>query len=328
MRYDRLKSVVITHGDVDGITSGSIALLKFPGSSFYFSKPSQIHSDLFRIAKDEPDVVCISDIAVNSTRFGDIIRAVERFPQSTEIYWTEHHPLPQKQKRRLEKRVRLFHEIGPSAAELMYRRFGDGLPEHALRLALYGAIGDYCDTTPFAELQFDNYDKRTLYLEAGLLVQALQEIDYRSESKDLVYELTIGIEPSSMNNIVELAMKATRIENEVFRYIQKNARKLSRIGYVLDMPIGGYRGKAAKYAAFVTDSNIGISAKSSEDAIDMSIRRRGVKVDLNRALNSILPDLADSHGGGHAAAAGATMNKNDFPRFLHELAEYVDTNVT
>ena len=214
--------------------------------------------------------------------------------------------------------------MGPSAAELVYREFKDQLPEHALRLALYGAIGDYCDDTKFAKQQFDNYDKRTLYLEAGLLVQALQEIDYRKESKDIVRQLTLGIEPSSMNDIVSLALKATRIEHQVFRYVQGNARKLGPIGYVLDMPINGYRGKSAKFAAYVTDANVGISARSTDDEVDMSLRRRQSSVDLNKALDSILPEMEGAQGGGHPAAAGASMYKNDFPKFLQRLAEYVD----
>ncbi|MHA1909461.1 MAG: DHHA1 domain-containing protein [Candidatus Thorarchaeota archaeon] len=323
-----MKSVVFSHGDVDGITSGAISLLKFPGSTFYFSKPSQIQNDLYRVAKDPPEVVSISDIAVNDMRFDHILRALDRFPKSTEIYWTDHHPIDRKQQKELENRVQLFHEIGPCAAELVYRRFEKDLPEHALRLALYGAIGDYCDSTYFAQMHFEDYDKRTLYLEAGLLVQSLQEIDYQKESKDLVRELTLGIAPSAMSNIVEMAIKATRIENEVFRYIKDNARKLGKVGYILDMPIRGYRGKSAKFAAYLTDSNIGISAKSSDDEVDMSIRRRGLKVDLNKALNNILPGLNDAHGGGHPAAAGATMLRNEFPTFIQRLADYVDANIS
>ncbi len=322
-----MKSFVLSHGDVDGITSGAISLLRFPGSSFYFTRPSQVHNDLYRVAKDNPDIVSISDIAVNDMRFEHIIRALEKMPESTEIYWTDHHPIGRKQKKKLEKRVNLTHEIGPSAAELVYRRFEDDLPEHALRLALYGAIGDYCDNSYFSQKHFEDYDKRTLYLEAGLLVQSLQEIDYQKEAKDLVRELTLGIAPSAMNNIVDLALKATRIENEVFRYIQGSARKLGRVGYVLDMPIRGYRGKSAKFAAYLTDSNVGISAKSSEDDVDMSIRRRGSKVDLNQALNNILPNLHDAHGGGHPAAAGATMHRNEFPKFLQRLADYIDESL-
>jgi RecJ-like exonuclease len=318
------KSVVLTHGDLDGITSGAIALLVFPGSDFYFTRPSQVHQDLYRVAKDKPDIVHVSDIAINSKKFSEVLRALDRFPESTEIHWTDHHPMTTKERRELEKRVDLVHDTGPCAAELVYRKFEGPLPEHALRLALYGAIGDYCDDTPFAQTHFDDVDKRTLYLEAGLLVQALQEIDYRKESKDLVHQLAMGIKPSSMDDIVSLALKATRIEHEVFRYVQQNARKLGPVGYVLDMPINGYRGKSAKFSAYVTDSKVGISARSSDEEVDMSIRRRGTKVDLNKTLNTILKDIEGSSGGGHPAAAGASLDRNDFPRFLQLLADHVD----
>ncbi len=318
------KSVILTHGDLDGITSGTIALLVFPGSDFYFTRPSQIHQDLYRIAKDKPDIVHISDIAINTKMFSELLRALDRFPEYTQIHWTDHHPITPKERSELSKRVDLFHETGPCAAELVYRKFEGPLPEYALRLALYGAIGDYCDETPFAKTHFDDIDKRTLYLEAGILVQALQEIDYRKESKDLVHQLAMGIKPSSMDDIVSLALKATRIEHEVFRYVQQNAKKLGSVGYVLDMPINGYRGKSAKFSAYVTNSKVGISARSSADEVDMSIRRRGTKVDLNKTLNIILKDLEGSSGGGHPAAAGASLDRNDFPRFLQLLAEHVD----
>ncbi len=317
------KSVVLSHGDLDGITSGAIALLQFPGSTFYFSRPSQIHQDLFRVAKDRPDIVHVSDIAINSRKFEELLQALDRFPKSTTIHWTDHHPMTSKQRRLLSSRVDLFHEVGPCAAELVYRKFESNLPEHAFRLALYGAIGDYCDDTPFAKLHFDDVDKRTLYLEAGILVQALQEIDYRKESKDLVYQLTLGVKPSSMNDMVDLALKATRIEHEVFRYIKNNAQCLGPIGYIMDMPINGYRGKSAKFSAYVTNSKIGISVRSTEDEVDMSIRRRGTNVDLNKALNSILPDFTGASGGGHPAAAGASLEKNDFKKFLQSFANYM-----
>ncbi len=318
------KSVVLSHGDLDGITSGAIALLVFPSSDFYFTRPSQVHQDMYRVAKDKPDVVLVSDIAINSRKFDELIRALDRFPSSTKIHWIDHHPMTTKHHRDLEKLVDLFHETGPSAAELVYRKFAESLPEHALRLALYGAIGDYCDDTPFAKTHFDDVDKRTLYLEAGILVQALQEIDYRRESKDLVHQLVMGIKPSSMNDIVSLALKATRIEHEVFRYVQQNARKLGQVGYILDMPINGYRGKSAKFSAYVTNSRVGISARSSDEEVDMSLRRRRTKLDLNKTLNIILKDLDGSSGGGHPAAAGASLDRNDFPKFLQSLAEYVD----
>ncbi len=318
-------TAILTHGDLDGITSGAISLLAHPSSDVYFSRPSQIANDLRRVARDSPSVVVISDIAVNVTLFPEILRALERFPDSTVVHWIDHHPILDRQREGLAKRVDLFHEVGPCAAELVYRKFEPQLPEHAVRLALYGAIGDYCDGTPFAVSRLEDYDKRTLYLEAGLLVQALQEIDYRHESRELLRALSLGIQPSSMGDIVALAMKATRIEHEIFRYVRQAAKKHGPVGYVIDMPLGGYRGKSAKFAAYVTDSKVGISARSSDGEVDMSIRRRRAEVDLNRALQEVLADFDGAHGGGHPAAAGASMSRADFLEFVRRLAEYVES---
>jgi single-stranded DNA-specific DHH superfamily exonuclease len=70
-------SIVLTHGDIDGITSGAIDMLAFPGAEFYFSRPSQIHIDLQRMAKDQPEVVVISDIAVDAT-MNKVLVGIER----------------------------------------------------------------------------------------------------------------------------------------------------------------------------------------------------------------------------------------------------------
>ncbi|MHA1961712.1 MAG: hypothetical protein ACW99U_15935 [Candidatus Thorarchaeota archaeon] len=152
-----MSTVCLSHGDLDGITSGALGLLAFPGSDFYFTRPSRIHQDLYRTAKDKPDSVLVSDIAVNASRLDDILRAISRFPKESKIIWVDHHPLGAAQKRRLAQKIEFVHEIGPCAAELVFRRFEEDLSDNSLRLALYGAIGDYCDDTPFAKTHLDTH---------------------------------------------------------------------------------------------------------------------------------------------------------------------------
>jgi single-stranded-DNA-specific exonuclease len=316
-------SIVLTHGDIDGITSGAIDMLAFPGAEFYFSRPSQIHLDLQRIAKDQPEFVVVSDIAVNAMRTTETLDALRHLSRQSTIYWIDHHPLDASVRKELSSLTDLYHETEPCSAELVYRRFEERLPEHALSLALYGAIADYCDGTPFVIKHLEDFDKRTLGLEAGLLVAALQEIDYRGQARELALQLTLGIEPSSMNDIVDLAIKATRIEHEVYKYVRQNAKKQGQVGYVLDMPVSGFRGKAAKFAATATNSCVGISARSSGDEMDLSIRRRNCGIDLNMTMSKVLPGIEKAQGGGHPSAVGASMNRNDFPVFLERLAEQV-----
>ena len=53
----------------------------------------------------------------------------------------------------------------------------------------------------------------------------------------------------------------------------------------------------------------------------------GSKVVLNKTLNIILKDLEGSSGGGHPAAAGASLDINDFPEYLQLLAEHVEKQI-
>jgi RecJ-like exonuclease len=316
-------SVILTHGDIDGITAGAIDMLAFPGAEFYFSRPSQIHLDLSRIARDQPENVVVSDIAMNAMRTTEILDALRHLSQHSAVYWIDHHPMDASVKKQLSSLTDLYYEEEPCAAELAYRRFEERLPEHALNLALYGAIADYCDTTPFVTKHLEDFDKRTLFLEAGLLVAALQEIDYRGQARDLALQLTLGIEPSSMNDVVDLAIKATRIEHEVYRYVRHNAKKLGQVGYVLDMPVSGFRGKAAKFAATATDTCVGISGRSFGEEVDLSLRRRNCDIDLNVTMNKVLSGIDKAQGGGHPSAVGASMPRNDFQVFLERLADQV-----
>ncbi|MGY5876520.1 MAG: hypothetical protein RTU30_12300, partial [Candidatus Thorarchaeota archaeon] len=124
-----MNNAILSHGDLDGITSGAIGLLAYPGSDFYFSRPSMIAKDLYRIAKDRPDVVVVSDIAINNAKFTDLLRALDRFPKSSTIHWIDHHPMTSQQRKKLSQRVEMFHMIGPCAAELVYRKFEKQIPE-------------------------------------------------------------------------------------------------------------------------------------------------------------------------------------------------------
>ncbi|MEM2142344.1 MAG: hypothetical protein QXS20_05035 [Candidatus Thorarchaeota archaeon] len=317
-----MNSVILTHGDLDGITSGAIALMALPGSSVFFTRPSQIQHDLARLARDEPELISISDIAVNRSSFSEILKALNQIPSKTTVLWTDHHPIDNEHRKKLSERVDYFNETGSCAAELVYRRFEDRLPDGAVLLALYGSIGDYCDNSPFAVKRFEDLDKRTIYFEAGILVQALQEMDYTKGAKETLYHLALGIQPSSMSQIVEMAVKATRVEHEVFRYVQQHVRKLGPVGYVLDMPLNGYRGKSAKFAAYCAGGTIGISGRSFGNEVDLSLRRRDSDIDLNVAVQRVLSGIPEAQGGGHPAAAGASLQKVHFSEFVKNLAEY------
>ena len=63
--------------------------------------------------------------------------------------------------------------LKPAASELTYRLFEDRLDRDMRRIAIYGAIGDFCDNTPHVKSWVKDWDKRSLYFQAGTLTQAI-----------------------------------------------------------------------------------------------------------------------------------------------------------
>ncbi len=314
----QMKTIIMTHGDTDGITSGAIMLGLYTSGELFFTRPGSLASHLKHIIKKRPDRVTITDIAINKTRMDDILEQLERLSKFAEIIYIDHHPLPRNLSTKKIPANLVVHETGPCAAELAYRTFADKLSQDFSEIALIGAIGDYCDNTPFVYNTLKNWDKRILYMESALIVQALQEINNDTTKKELTSRLTLGLRPSQMSDIVPLAIKASNTERSVMNWIKHNVRIEGEIAYIIDMPIHGFRGKGAIYAAGYGNTKIGINASHDEsNMIDMSLRTREENIKLNEILEDILPELGKkATGGGHPKAAGASIPAKKFSKFV------------
>ena len=93
------------------------------------------------------------------------------------------------------------------------------------------------------------------------------------------------------------------------------------LGFILDIPTGGgFNGKGALFAATAAEKPVGVCGNSLGDKISISIRRRNPNVDLNAVTRKAAKE-ADGSGGGHPSAAGATIKKEDWNKFL-DLLDY------
>ena len=69
---------------------------------------------------------------------------------------------------------------------------------------MYGAIGDYQDMTPGARQLIDDWDKRSLYYQAGTLTQGIEvgrrDYDFK---RGIVRELANNIIPSEIGGLAK-----------------------------------------------------------------------------------------------------------------------------
>lgn len=312
---------ILCHGDTDGICSAAIARAIFPSAEIRFTRPVSLLRDL---TETEPRfTVVILDIAINETQREQILSKMDELSKFGEVIYVDHHPLPYRMLKRDIPATTVAHEIGPSAAELTFRLFRNGLrPDHEL-LAIWGAIADYCEQTSFVQNGLGKYDRRTVYMEAGLLSQAIGEAGGDYEFKRTVVEaLSRLTPPTRIPDLVRRAIEATEQEWELYFYVRSNVERMGPLAVVRQLPRGSL-GKAAMFAVGLTGAEVGLCARRSDGEIDISLRRRHDSlVDLNEVLRRIVYRLGGS-GGGHSSAAGANIPAGVFGEFLETLASEI-----
>ncbi len=321
MQGEGLAAKILAHGDTDGICSAALAKARFPEAEVWFTRPIALLRDLNEV--ELGTAVFILDIAVSETHKEEIFKRMRELAQKDEILYIDHHPLPPDTLKKDIPATQFAHEIGVSASEITFRLFKSDINPDLDRVALWGAIADYCEETEFVRDGLSKYDRRTIYMEAGLLSQALGEAGGNYHYKrDVVLKLAQGNPPTEIQEIVDRALKATKREWEVWRYVKEHVTREGNIAIIYDLPSGSL-GKAALYALGVTGVDVGICTRNDDDEVDVSMRRRaGAKVDLNEMLRHITARLGGS-GGGHEGAAGATIPTNLFDTFLETLKKEI-----
>jgi len=321
LKGETLAVKILAHGDADGICAAAIAKARFPESEIWFTRPITLLNDLQDVQPGS--AVVILDVAISETHKTQIFQRMKELAKGDEVIYIDHHPLPPGTLRNDVPATHLSHTIGASASELTFKLFQSGINPDLDRVALWGAIADYAEETEFVRDGMSKYDRRTIYMEAGLLSQALGDAagDYHYK-RDVVLKLAQGVPPSEIPEAVERAVRATKREWETWRYVKEHAVKEGNLAIVYDLPSGSL-GKTALYALGVTGADVGICTRAVEKEVDISTRRRaGVNIDLNALLRHITARLGGS-GGGHEGAAGASIPAELFESFMDALRKEI-----
>ncbi|MEM2153362.1 MAG: DHHA1 domain-containing protein [Nitrososphaeria archaeon] len=310
---------IITHGDCDGICAGALVLSIFPESNVVFSNPIRLYDSLKKVYEDETVIVC--DIAINEILFEKLGCLLNNFKH---IIYIDHHPLSDKIVSKLGPNIDLVHNLECSASELTFYKFKESIVPEYSRVAVYGAIGDYLDNTKGVQDIIVNWDKRTLYFQTGVLIQALEVIGKNDDKKlEILGKLSKNVPPSEIDSLIELAIESARKEEEMRKYVKDNVLKVGEIGYILNP--NGPLGKAAIYAKAYTRASVGLAGEIRRGKVEMSLRTH-FNIDLNSILIEIAPKF-DGVGGGHSKAAGAEVPYERFQDFLNELNAKVSVNL-
>ncbi len=315
-----MKIVILTHSDCDGICAGAIALARFPHAQVFFTKPASFVRDLDECVADK---IIICDIAFNHRDKEELMHIIREKP--SKMFYFDHHPLDFKVKEFLKERMVLEHNLEMSASELIYRYYQKELPDERVWIAIYGAIGDYCAETQFVKDVEKDWDIRALYFEVSTLVMGIKtpHFEHYDKKREIVRELSKGKNPSDVYGLVMEAKQAVNKEFELYEIVKNRAEKRGNIGIVSDLEGFGFRGPAALFAATVTNSVLGMSIYDRTNHLDITVRTRNYKVDLNLLLSETAAAVG-GNGGGHPEAGGARIPMGKLDDFLDEVNKKLD----
>ena len=311
-----LDSCILSHGDADGVCSAAIAKMAFPKAGLIFARPVSLRRDLRKVEAGLRVIVC--DIALNEVDLKDLFQEFLRLSFKAPLIYIDHHPLPPQVNVSEIPVTEAIHDVKACSSELTYHIFKYLLRSEALSIAIYGAIGDYMDRAPFINSELKRWVRRTLYLEASLLVQALTEKGVHKFREEAALQLAQGKSPSEVQGFVEEALKGLKHEYEVLDYVRRSVERRENIAIVTNLPVKGFAGEAAIYARALTNAKVGVCANVKKSKVDMSLRAWGPHIDLNVIIREIAKGF-DGSGGGHAAAAGAYVPSGKFEAFLEAL---------
>lgn len=312
---------IIAHEDADGICSAALVRMTDPASSVFFSKPCSLLHDLDQM--DTRRDLVVLDMALCELAKEQIVSRLSRW--GGKVLYIDHHPDTAISFPRQSSVEVIAGDV--SASELTFSHLGSGLRREAERVMLMGAIGDYADLTPFCIDRLNRWDKRSVFLQAGLLCGALEVTRPDHEFHRQIVDLLASCRPPCEDSrIVASAVKASELEESFRQRVEKSAKKLGRIGVAYDLD--GPAGKGATYAAAATAVSIGayVDKDTRRGFADISFRVVDRSVDLNRILRTVAPKLGAS-GGGHAEACGARVPLGKLDEFFEAINDSLASSV-
>lgn len=311
-------TIILTHGDGDGICAAALTKMVpyYRSASVFITHPMGLAKDLLGI--DEETIIL--DVAIDEQAFQEVSNLLDIIAKKSRVLYIDHHELPQP----LPQSVEVIRREGMSATELTYRYFYKYLPEYASHFACIGAICDYLDDTAFMEELMHQYERRSLFLDAGFLAQGLSGFRRNYDGmRMLIDRFSQGHYPCEVKKLVKSAIKTSIADKQAREFVLQNYDTKENIAWIKNPKAS--QSKSAHW--IVADSNkvVGLAIterKSNNHILDIATRGRNL---VN--LREIIPELASKYGGsggGHPNAVGARIHSRYLNDFLNDLDDAIE----
>jgi len=314
------KVAIIHHDDGDGFCSGIL---------FYDwckNKNAEVDEFTYNIGKSSLDkfdlkkfnklIVC--DLAPDFM--------AEEFEQLTDkkIFYTDHHkkstPLP-KEIIAYQTDEQGYFPSARTAGELT------GL-KHWLSVA--GTVTDAADLYPENNEFIDNFlKKNNMTLEQfkeNITSKLTNFLVYFKTDPKKAFEILEGI--NSLKDMEKLKEYSEEVEAEINQTIERYETEKEKLGdinffyfepnFSVTKPVSGIISRKNDDEAFIF-----AALDKGKEKIKFSARSQDRSRDMSALLKAGVKDLKEGNAGGHLAAAGAQINKEDLEKFKENIRDYI-----
>ena len=306
-------TLILTHGDVDGMCAAAIAKVSYPKAEVEFATPADFLSKLDSLSGH--DRVIILDLGVGSAQKNEAMKAFQKLSKTSSIIYIDHHLRPPGVTER-SLACSGTYRTGASTSELAWEFFKPDASHDFI--AVLGAVGDYAEKTPPMQGLIERYGERRVYPEALFLEWALMVAD-DSFKRGVIEELAQGKWPYQMSIMGEEADSIVRRQRTLEKYVREKAEKICEHVLLIRNPPFKATGSAATLLTKRDDVDVGIASRREGDSVYLSLRRHE-ESDIN--LASLISESAlksGGAGGGHKAAAGGKIPVERFDELLQEI---------
>ena len=292
-----MKSIIISHGDCDGICSAAIALKKYPSSNLLFAQPFQLSTILRWEEVKEADNVIILDLAFNK-EFEEPLLEIEG---SKNLIYIDHHSSSLELKPKVKE---CLVDVSHSASQLASIYF-----KEPSVLSTIGAIGDKVILVSKTE---------PLFKEAELIRCALSyNVDDDDFRKELTYQLSSGKLPSEISAVVERARKSNEIKRKLVEIAKQNIVYNNEF-IVCDVTNEeGFLGRAGVVAGEMSIKcckPVFLIMKTNSNYVLVGRSHYNCNIDLNKLMKQF-------RGGGHRFAASSSITEEEYKNII-EILKY------
>lgn len=325
----QMVTLVVAHGDLDGLASAAIVILyhmKREQSFKYkvvFSQPFNLHLTLGRVDYSGVERVYILDIAVEEEYWETVSQILADLARKTEVVWVDHHLSTIARKRQMESiGVKVLAAQATATASLLSEFASQSLhPEFSLELVKLAEI---------SEASYQPQEDRlphAVEVLMGALALDPRDDDFRHRLLETWVKKRVLVPEEAVVRFQEAEEKLAQLFRDARERVFYESPRV-RVIDLRDRRVYGFAGRIASRNAAVEGKVVLVLFRIGWNTIVITARAPdGSEVNLSEVFAKVSREWGGS-GGGHRYAASLRLPAATAEAALQQIIREIELSLS